>query len=69
VNCRSKRGISIRPILLMKSLKRVASEELKLSLDFSLGDRIRLKSPRMATGPEREAKICSREERKAGLRS
>jgi hypothetical protein len=38
----------------MKSLKRVASEELKLSLDFSLGDRIRLKSPRIATEPERE---------------
>jgi hypothetical protein len=53
----------------MKSLKEAASLALKLSLDLSRGDLIRLKSPMIATGPGIEETICSRDERKAGLRS
>jgi hypothetical protein len=49
----------------MKSLKIAASEELKLLLDFSQGARMRLKSPTKATGPERLAKTCTREDKKA----
>jgi hypothetical protein len=65
VNWRSRRGISISPRLLIKSLKREASEELKFPLDLSLGDRIRLKSPIIETEPDKDAKMSSREVRKA----
>jgi hypothetical protein len=51
----------------MKSLKAVASAVLKLPLDLSRGERIRLKSPTKAIGPEKDGKICSREERKPAL--
>jgi hypothetical protein len=42
----------------MKSLKEAASLALKLPLDLLRGDLIRLKSPMIATGPEREETIC-----------
>jgi hypothetical protein len=67
VNCRSNRGISISPKLLIRLLKEVASVKLKLSLDLSLGVRMRLKSPKKATWVDKEPKIVSREDKKDGL--
>jgi hypothetical protein len=53
----------------MKSLKQAASEELKLSLDLSRGDLIRLKSPRKAKEPEEEAKMVCKELRNPAFKS
>jgi hypothetical protein len=53
----------------MKSLKEAASTKLKLAEDLSLGERVRLKSPNRATGPDKVAKIRVKESRKAGFRS
>jgi hypothetical protein len=53
----------------MKSLKQAASEELKLSLDLSRGDLIRLKSPRKAKDSEEEAKMVCKELRNPAFKS
>jgi hypothetical protein len=51
----------------MKSMKIDASAKLKLSFDLSRGERMRLKSPRMAREPVSRETDERSESRKAGL--
>lgn len=64
----SSRGSSMSCRSEMVSLKRLASEAWKLSLFFSLANRMRLKSPMTNHGTESDGWISASSWRKEGLR-